>query len=83
MLMLATYDVGNLVGAPAAGAIVHFSSRLGLPAYPTMFVSVAATLAVAGVVYGLSRRRRKRPRVSGRRPSGKRSGRRDAPACVG
>jgi len=83
MLMLATYDVGTLVGAPAAGAIVHFSGRLGLPGYPTMFTSVAATLAVAGVVYGLSRRRKKRPRPSTRRPPRKLSDRRAAPAVVG
>ena len=83
MLMLATYDVGNLVGAPAAGAIVHFSGRLGLPGYPTMFVSAAATLALAGVVYGLRSWRQKQRCANTRRPPRKRSGRRDSPAVVG
>ncbi|MFH1923846.1 MAG: MFS transporter [Planctomycetota bacterium] len=53
-VMLATSDLGNLVGAPLAGAIVHFSGRVGLPGYPTMFVSLAGLLGVAGVAYGLT-----------------------------
>ena len=53
-VILATFDVGNLLGAPMAGAIVHFSGRVGLPGYPTMFVSVAALLGLVGAAYGLT-----------------------------
>lgn len=53
-LILAMFDLGNVVGAPLAGAIVHFSGTVGLPGYPTMFVTVAAVLGLAGVVYGLT-----------------------------
>ena len=55
-LILSMFDVGNLVGAPMAGAIVHFGGAAGLPGYPIMFVSVAAALGLVGVVYGLTRR---------------------------
>ncbi len=69
-LMLATYDVGNLVGAPAAGAMVHFSAAVGLPGYPTMFVSVAAMLGLVGLAYGLSAREPGRQRPTIRRQAG-------------
>ena len=70
VLMLATFDVGQLVGAPLAGVIVHFSSVLGLPGYPTLFVSTAGILGAVAVVYAASRRgtpsRAKRGRPSRR-----------------
>jgi len=69
-LMMATFDVGNLVGAPAAGAIVHFSGQLGLPGYPTMFVAVAAVLGLVGVVYRVTSRGREPERPKIRRPRG-------------
>lgn len=50
-LMLATYDLGQLLGAPIAGGIVHFSTQQGWPAYPVMFMSVAGILTVATLVY--------------------------------
>ena len=53
-LILSMFDMGNLVGAPMAGAIVHFGGAAGLPGYPIMFVSVAAALGLVGVVYGLT-----------------------------
>ena len=58
MLTFSTYDVGVLVGAPTAGAIVHFSGLLGLPSYPAMFVSMAGLVTLVGVTYGLTCRRR-------------------------
>ena len=72
--MMATFDVGNLVGAPMAGAIVHFSGTVGLPSYPTLFVSVAAMLGLVAVVFwltrrGVERRRRKRDGSSRERPA--------------
>jgi MFS family permease len=43
-LMLAMFDVGNLVGQPTIGAIISGAKYLGLPSYPTMFVSVSVFL---------------------------------------
>jgi MFS family permease len=48
-LMLAMFDIGQLVGAPIAGGIIHFGRLLGLPGYPAMFLTVGLSiLAVAG-----------------------------------
>jgi MFS family permease len=52
-LVLATWDVGQLIGMPVAGAIVHYGELKGLPAYPAMFLTFAAVVAVAGVCYAL------------------------------
>ena len=61
-LMLASFDAGQLVGAPLAGAIVHFGGSLGLPGYPMMFVSSAGAFAMVGVVYALTGSRQRSPR---------------------
>ncbi|MCH8921907.1 MAG: MFS transporter [Planctomycetes bacterium] len=50
-LMLAMFDIGNLLGQPMAGGIVEFSGRLGLPPYPTLWVTMAAGLALVGLYY--------------------------------
>jgi MFS family permease len=50
-LILATMDIGQLIGAPAAGAILEYSGKLGLPGYPTMFVAMAIALIAAGAMY--------------------------------
>jgi MFS family permease len=60
-LIMATFDVGNLVGAPMAGAILHFSGKVGLPRYPTMFLSMAAMITLAGLVYAFAGRRSRWP----------------------
>ena len=57
-VMLATVDGGQLIGAPLAGGIIHFASSLGLPGYPTMFVSISALLGLVGISYALLARRR-------------------------
>ncbi|MBN2476207.1 MAG: MFS transporter [Pirellulales bacterium] len=57
-LMLGTWDAGQLVGAPMAGAIVHYSGLIGLPSYPTMFVTMACLMGAIGVGYALTGRRR-------------------------
>ncbi len=68
-LILSMFDVGKLVGAPAAGAIVHYSAAVGLPGYPTMFVSIATALGMVGGVYALAvRRRHVRQRRAARAP---------------
>ena len=69
-LMLATYDVGLLIGAPTAGLLVHFGQALGWPGYPTMFLGVAIVLALTTGVYATAQRqvkprRRPRPTVPG------------------
>jgi len=56
-VMLSTWDLGTLVGAPTAGVILEFSSRVGLPSYPTLFVWVAILLGTVGLLFGLSERR--------------------------
>lgn len=50
-VMLAMLDIGTLVGAPLAGAIVYYSKLAGLPAYSAMFLSFGAILAAAGIAY--------------------------------
>ncbi|MEE8450866.1 MAG: MFS transporter [Thermoguttaceae bacterium] len=50
-LMLSTWDVGQLIGAPMAGAIVHYTGLLGLPSYPIMFATVGLLLAVVTLMY--------------------------------
>ena len=55
-VMLATFDLGNLLGQPTVGGIVHTSRQYGLPPYGVMFVSVSVFLAVvAAAYYWLSR----------------------------
>jgi hypothetical protein len=60
--MMATFDLGNLVGAPTAGAILHFSGAAGLPSYPTLFLSAAGMLGSVAVVFALTRWRTQRGR---------------------
>lgn len=54
LLVLAAFDVGQLVGAPLAGAVLRFSPAVGLTPYPTMFLTMAALLALVGVYYGMA-----------------------------
>jgi MFS family permease len=57
-LMLGTYDLGTLIGAPTVGALLEYSGRLGLPPYPTMFIAVAGLLTAAGCIYAVASLRR-------------------------
>ncbi len=50
-LMLAMFDIGNLVGQPLVGGLVEGSRWCGLPPYPTMFVTVAVAMAGMALVY--------------------------------
>jgi len=54
VLVQGTWDMGQLIGAPAAGLIVEYSFLAGLPAYPTLFLSVATMMACVAVLYGKS-----------------------------
>lgn len=50
--MLVVLDFGNLIGQPIVGRIIEGSNNLGLPGYPVMFSTVAATLAGVAIYYG-------------------------------
>jgi MFS family permease len=56
MLMLAMWDLGQLVGMPAAGLVIHYSALAGLPPYPVLFSLMAAVLGAITVGYALSSR---------------------------
>jgi MFS family permease len=58
LLVLAAWDVGQLVGAPLAGVVVHYSEAAGLPPYPTMFLTVAGLLVLVGIWYAVVSRGR-------------------------
>jgi MFS family permease len=53
-LVLASFDIGNLVGQPLVGYTLYFADQWGMAKYPVMFLMVATTLAVVGGVYYLS-----------------------------
>jgi MFS family permease len=52
-VMLAMFDVGNLVGSPTIGGILYYSARMGLNEFSTMFLCVAVLLGLTGLVYAL------------------------------
>lgn len=52
-LMLATFDMGALIGAPTVGALLRLARVHDLPPYPTMFLAVAMILGLAGLTYGI------------------------------
>lgn len=53
-LMLGTLDVGTLLGAPAAGAMLNLCRRAGLPAYPSTFLATALLLASVSTYFYLA-----------------------------
>jgi len=64
-LILAMWDTGMLIGAPLAGGIVHLSAGLGVPPYPTMFLTMACLLGSVGIYFAWAEYRRVRPAVAG------------------
>jgi MFS family permease len=56
-VMLATLDIGALVGAPLVGRMVEYSKSAHLAPYSTTFVVLAIGVILAGVVYTLTDRR--------------------------
>jgi MFS family permease len=58
-VILAMFDIGTLVGAPFVGGLLQASRALGLPPYPTTFVTVALGMTAAGVFYELRDVRRR------------------------
>ena len=59
-LMLASMDIGTLIGAPLIGVILRLARRADLPAYPTMFIAIGALMAVCAAVYATACRNGKR-----------------------
>jgi predicted MFS family arabinose efflux permease len=53
-LVLAAWDVGQLIGSPAAGVMLKYSETAGLPPYPTMFLAMSGVLALVGVWYAVA-----------------------------
>jgi MFS family permease len=50
-LMLAMFDLGNLIGMPAVGEMLRLYERLGLPQYHAMFVTSASVILLIGLAY--------------------------------
>jgi predicted MFS family arabinose efflux permease len=59
-LMLASMDIGTLVGAPLIGIILRLARQANLPAYPTMFLSIGVLLASCAIVYATACKHRRR-----------------------
>ncbi len=59
-LVLASFDLGYLVGALAAGVILHFSTMAGLPAYTILFATMVIVIIFVAVLYAI---------IPGRKPS--------------
>jgi MFS family permease len=51
--ILTMFDLGNLVGQPAVGTILHVARQYGWPPYPTMFVLAAVSIAMVTLYYAL------------------------------
>ena len=58
-LILAMFDLGNLLGQPTIGGILEVGRYLGLPAYPLMFVGVSLLLIGTNLIYAWSFHREK------------------------
>jgi MFS family permease len=66
-LMLAMFDLGNLVGQPAVGSLLKLAEHMGWPPYPTMYLSVAALMLLVLAIYVRSAGPPGAPRQSGKR----------------
>ncbi len=59
-LVLASFDLGNLIGRPLCGQLVTRFATDGGPGFPVMFVTVAALLSLTAACYAWLPRRRLR-----------------------
>ena len=59
ILMLAMFDIGNMIGQPAVGSAVELAKSLRLPHYATMFIGVAMVICLAAAIYGFSTRKQR------------------------
>jgi MFS family permease len=55
-LVLAMFDIGNLIGQPMVGGIINYAPQFELPGYGTMFVTVATGLIVVAAYYVIATR---------------------------
>ena len=62
-VILATWDLGTLVGAPMIGGIHRGSTLLGLPPYPMVFVSLATLLTAVALFFLWTERRKRSPQL--------------------
>ena len=53
-LVLAMFDIGNLVGQPAVGGTIELARAMGWPPYETMFVGMALVLGGIATAYAFS-----------------------------
>ena len=51
--MLGTFDLGSLLGMPLAGTVAFYAPRCGLPAFPTMFLTIGAAVVAVAAYYAL------------------------------
>jgi MFS family permease len=63
-VILATWDLGTLVGAPVIGGIHRGSTLLGLQPYPTVFLSLATLLTGVGLFFAWTQRGKTSPPTS-------------------
>ena len=54
VLLLAAWDFGLVVASPAVGAVLKYSEAVGLPPYPTMFLSMAGLLVLVTLWYAVA-----------------------------
>jgi MFS family permease len=55
VLLLAAWDFGLLIASPSVGVVLRYSESVGLPPYPTMFLSMAALLTLVTLWYAARR----------------------------
>lgn len=61
-LMLATFDLGVLIGGPTTGLLLEAAERLDLPRYPATFAAVAVLMGTAVSYYAWASRHTGTPR---------------------
>ncbi len=65
--MLTMIDLGNVLGQPAVGTLLHVAHQLNVPAYPLMFVVITASMASVTAWYALRSGANRQP-VAARSP---------------
>lgn len=65
-MMLGLLDIGYLIGPPLVGTTLTASRSAGWPAYPVMFLAVAALLTCVTLYYALATRSRPAPKSTAR-----------------
>ncbi len=66
-LVLAMFDLGNLIGAPLGGSLHAMAGRFELSPWPIVFTTFAALLAMIGVIYAVVSARQARQQTAKRR----------------